>query len=86
LGVKRDAFWVVAPDAGKRASFEKDGSPDAWTIVDGKFFDIKDDSGGHGGDILGFRLLGFRGLGLMPAALDRTGAKWRWPKAINKIF
>jgi hypothetical protein len=38
---------IVAPPAGQGAAFEKNGCPDSRTIVDGKFFYIKDDSAFH---------------------------------------
>ena len=42
LRFSRDAFRVVAPDAGEWAAFKKDGDADAGAIVDGVAFDVED--------------------------------------------
>ena len=40
-------FGIVAPPAGQRASLEKNSGTDSGTIMNGKFFDVKDDSVFH---------------------------------------
>ena len=42
LRFSRDAFRIMAPDAGERTAFEKDGDTDARAIVDGVAFDVED--------------------------------------------
>jgi hypothetical protein len=42
LGPGRDAFGIVAPEAAQGASFEKDGRPDARTVMDRVAFDVED--------------------------------------------
>jgi hypothetical protein len=41
------AFRIVAPPARKGTSFEKHGGANARSIVNRKFFDVKDDAAGH---------------------------------------
>jgi hypothetical protein len=39
------AFGVMAPGAAKGAALEKHGCPDAWAVVNGVFFDVKNRTG-----------------------------------------
>jgi hypothetical protein len=41
------AFGIVAPPAGQGTSFHKNSCPDSRTIMDRKFFYVKDDSAFH---------------------------------------
>ena len=41
------ALGIVAPHAGQRAAFQKDGGADAGAVMDGKFFYVKNDARGH---------------------------------------
>ena len=42
LGSDRDAFRIVAPEAAQAAALEKDGRPDARSVVDRVALDVKD--------------------------------------------
>ena len=41
LWLARQSLWIVAPLTSEGTAFQKYGDPGTWTVVDGKFFDIK---------------------------------------------
>jgi hypothetical protein len=41
------AFRIMAPSTCQRATLEKNGGPNSRSIMNGVFFDIKDNTGNH---------------------------------------
>jgi hypothetical protein len=43
----QDSQGVVTPHAGERAAFQEDGGAHARAVMDGKFFNVKNDTSSH---------------------------------------
>jgi hypothetical protein len=44
LWFRVDSLWVLAPETVKRATLQKDGCADAWSVVDREPLDVEDNT------------------------------------------